>query len=69
MTWAWETIGTASKAKRSMLLPGGSLGFGQMGLDAPTVSFGDLVLGEAGQEAGSRPAFAVSARRCPAGSA
>ena len=59
MTCALEIIGTASKSKVSRVLPGRQAGFGEMALDAAAVAFGQLVLGEGGQEAGGGPAFLV----------
>lgn len=43
-------------------LSGRELGFGQMPLGPPAIAFGDLMLGERGQEASGRPTFLVCAR-------
>ena len=43
-------------------LSGGEFGLSQMPFGPPPIPFGDLMLGERGQEPGSRPAFPVGAR-------
>ena len=47
-------------------LAGQQLGLGEMAREAPAVPFGDLVLGERGQEACRRPAFLVRPLSKPA---
>ena len=59
ITWAFETIGTASKSKRVERLAGGQPRLGEMPFDAAAAALGHLVLGERRQEAGRRPAFLV----------
>jgi hypothetical protein len=54
MTWAFETIGTASKSNVASVLPAG---------DAWLEQGANVVLGKRRQEAGCRPAFLVGLRR------
>jgi hypothetical protein len=54
-----ETIGTASKSKLSRVFAGQELGFGEMPREAAAIAFGDLVLGQRGEQARRRPAFLV----------
>ena len=60
MTWAFASIGTALKSKEARLLPG-QPGLPEMAFDAPSVAFGELVLGEGCEEAGGRPALGIGA--------
>ena len=40
-------------------LAGWEASFGEVTLDAPSIALGDLVLGQAGEEPGGRPALAI----------
>ena len=61
MTWALETIGTASKSKAVEGLAGRQARLGEVALDAAAGALGDLVLGQGGEEAGGGPALLVGA--------
>ena len=61
MTWALQTIGTASKSKLSRVLPGGSLASSRWRSDAAVGALGHLVLGQGRQEACGGPALLVGA--------
>ena len=59
MTWALETIGTASKSKVASVLPAGSRASARCRSMRRRPRSADLVLGERGEEAGGRPALLV----------
>ena len=66
MTWALETIGTASKAKLSSVLPGGRCASARWRSIAAMGAFGQFVLGDSrqGSERRASPPCRHAQRNC-----
>jgi hypothetical protein len=61
-TWASRDHRHGVEGKGVDGLAGWEAGFEEMPLDAPAITLGDLVFGEGGEQARSRPGFLVGAR-------